>query len=270
MVYVDDDGVLRSYTTPSNCSPPPLLPAWNMVKPISNNAGYMWTCPQFNISIGDGNTPPQNVILKVSGNTYLTGTVGIGTATPQGDLEIKGTNPSVYVTDATTNATSINLKNADGFWKFTGPLSGESGKPLSVFWNNNITDTRIMSLMNNGTVSIGIDPNNINLQTTPYKLIVNGKLGVKDDIYVTNTGTWPDYVFEKEYSLTPLKRVESFLEEHKHLQGYPTAKDIESTGQQIGNLQMLQQKSIEELYLYIIKQEKRIEELERRVKGLRK
>lgn len=67
---------------------------------------------------------------------------------------------------------------------------------------------------------------------------------------------FPDYVFEKNYPLMPLKEVESYIQANKHLPNIPSAKEIEENGANLGELVKLQMEKIEELTLYMIELQK--------------
>lgn len=73
---------------------------------------------------------------------------------------------------------------------------------------------------------------------------------------------WPDYVFDAEYELTPLEEVEAYISKNKHLPQVPSAADVAEEGIDLGNMDKTLLKKIEELTLYIIEQNKRIEQLE--------
>lgn len=73
---------------------------------------------------------------------------------------------------------------------------------------------------------------------------------------------WADYVFDSNYVLTPLREVENFIKINGHLPNVPSSKTVETEGIEIGDMTRIQQEKIEELTLYIIAQEKRIEKLE--------
>ncbi|MFM7021523.1 MAG: hypothetical protein ACKOXB_00985 [Flavobacteriales bacterium] len=79
---------------------------------------------------------------------------------------------------------------------------------------------------------------------------------------------FPDYVFDKNYSLMPLKELDNYISVNKHLPKIPTAKEIEEQGAKVGEIQALQMEKIEELTLYIIQQQKLIEEMNQRIKQL--
>jgi len=74
----------------------------------------------------------------------------------------------------------------------------------------------------------------------------------------------PDFVFEKNYKLMKLAELEKYLKTNKHLPNVPSAKEVkENDGISLGEMSELQLKKIEELTLYIIELNKRIEDLEK-------
>ncbi len=98
-------------------------------------------------------------------------------------------------------------------------------------------------------------------------LSVDGKVLARE-IYVNiNQSNWADFVFEKNYKLLPLKKVEAFILKNKHLPDVPSAADLTKTDDynlNIAEMQKIQMQKIEELYLYIIQQQKEIEELKQK------
>lgn len=77
-----------------------------------------------------------------------------------------------------------------------------------------------------------------------------------------DTETWPDYVFEKNYALIPLKEVEKYIDQNGHLPNIPSAETMTEEGINLAEMNRLLLEKIEELTLHIIEQEKRIEALE--------
>ncbi|MCP4658332.1 MAG: hypothetical protein GY856_23205 [bacterium] len=90
-------------------------------------------------------------------------------------------------------------------------------------------------------------------------LIITGSLTADGD-------TFPDYVFESDYSLMPLAELDAYIQEHKHLPNVPTAEDVDG-GKRINmtELQVRLLEKVEELTLYTLTQEKTIAELEARL-----
>jgi len=67
---------------------------------------------------------------------------------------------------------------------------------------------------------------------------------------------WADYVFKEDYHLPTLEEVEKHIKEKGHLINIPSAKEVNDNGIQLGEMNKLLLEKIEELTLYIIKQEK--------------
>src|SRR5436189_984487 len=93
-----------------------------------------------------------------------------------------------------------------------------------------------------------------------YKLAVDGK-AICTELLVRLVPNWPDYVFNNQYKLRGLNEVEEFIKKNNHLPGIPSAKEVESNGVNVGEMQKLQMEKIEELTLYIIELKKEIEKL---------
>ena len=83
-----------------------------------------------------------------------------------------------------------------------------------------------------------------------------------EEVRVLLEADWPDYVFDDSYTLTPIPELEKQIENLGHLPGIPSAAEIETNGQDLGEINRLQIEKIEELTLYIIELEKRIRLIE--------
>ncbi|MCC5939266.1 MAG: hypothetical protein JJU34_18445 [Lunatimonas sp.] len=111
----------------------------------------------------------------------------------------------------------------------------------------------------NGNVGIGV-PN------PSHRLEVNGTVRAKEVRLEANN--WPDYVFREEYRLMPLDELRGFIGRHGHLPGVPSEAEVVKHGVQVGYLNTVLLKKIEELTLYAISQEERVESLIQTVKLL--
>ena len=93
----------------------------------------------------------------------------------------------------------------------------------------------------------------------------NGDLytqGVK----VRPPGQFPDYVFDKTYPLMPLHELQQYIDQHHHLPHMPSAEAVAQEGQMdLGEMNTRLLEKVEELTLYILQQEKRIQNLEERL-----
>ena len=146
------------------------------------------------------------------------------------------------------------------------------GSPCNVFpcfaTQGNIgmfTDTPKTDVHMNATVLIG------GLSTQPvsgYRLSVEGKV-ICEELKVQLKASWPDYVFDKEYRLTPLNELAATLQRDKHLPGIPSAASVElEKGFSLGEMQRKSIEKIEELYLYVIQLHQENETLKARIQKL--
>ncbi|MES2515523.1 MAG: hypothetical protein V4580_15315 [Bacteroidota bacterium] len=93
-------------------------------------------------------------------------------------------------------------------------------------------------------------------------LSVDGLILAKEiKVAIANTH-WADYVFDKDYKLMPLRQVEAYVIKHKHLPEVQSASEVENNGIDLVNINATLLKKIEELTLYLIEQNKRVEKLE--------
>ncbi|MCW3070642.1 MAG: calcium-binding protein [Bacteroidetes bacterium] len=232
----------------------------------------------------EGNTGPGSLLLNYfcGNNTYInTGTnggdvqicsatlgkVGIGSSSPTEKLDVLGNikvnGYQIYFKDQNHGIGYFDIYTTTGKYankSIDGPvLYGYTGGALGT--NQSGTKNIALSWLANGDVGIGIDLNGNN--PNGYKLAVNGTIGAKEMKVEISTTPWPDYVFEKEYKLTKITELEKYLQINKHLPGIPSSEDVsDAGGVLIGDFQTKLLQKVEELTLYIIEQNKRIEALE--------
>ncbi|MEE1899615.1 hypothetical protein V1389_14800 [Flavobacterium rakeshii] len=104
-----------------------------------------------------------------------------------------------------------------------------------------------------------------------YRLFVeDGILTEKVKVAVEGTANWADYVFADNYNLMPLNEVEAFTKENKHLPNVPSAEEMVTEGLDVAQMDAKLLEKIEELTLYLIEQNKQIEELKTEIKELKK
>ncbi|WP_205529708.1 hypothetical protein [Pedobacter chitinilyticus] len=131
-----------------------------------------------------------------------------------------------------------------------------------------------IALLDNGTGVIQANERNVgynNLSLNPVegyvgigtltpkeKLSVNGKIRAKE--IKVELADWPDYVFEEGYQKLSLAEIEQFIKQNKHLPGVPTAKQVEQEGVELGEMNKVLLKKIEELTLHLIEKEKKLDQ----------
>jgi len=97
---------------------------------------------------------------------------------------------------------------------------------------------------------------------TGYKLSIDGKV-IAEGMEVQLSGSWPDFVLDNEYKLRSLAELEEFINANGHLPDVPTAEEVENSTLDLGKMDAVLLKKVEELTLYVIELKKEIEELKK-------
>lgn len=114
---------------------------------------------------------------------------------------------------------------------------------------------------------IGMGTDNINCTNCDgYRLFVKDGIKTEKVKVEIAQGTWADYVFKKDYKLMSLNTLEEFININGHLPEVPTTEQAIADGIELKAMNILLLKKVEELTLYAIGQNKRIEALEKIVK----
>jgi hypothetical protein len=128
----------------------------------------------------------------------------------------------------------------------------------------NILPQNVITTNLSGNVGIGVP----DADTKGYKLGVNGN-AIFNRVVVKQYPNWPDYIFEENYPLGSLHDLEQYIQQNGHLPEVPSTKEVEKAGLDVGDNQVILLKKIEELTLYIINQNKRLEACEKELKELK-
>lgn len=121
-----------------------------------------------------------------------------------------------------------------------------------------------------GTVAYSDSDPNLKIDSHPrtldsnYICLINGwarikKVEVKADI-------WSDFVFKSSFKLKTLKEVEDFIAKNQHLPDVPSEKEVFDKGIDLASMNAILLQKIEELTLYVIEQNKKIDALQARIK----
>lgn len=152
-----------------------------------------------------------------------TGQVGLGTQSPSGALHVAAASSASMILEDTSNAS-----------KWTIAAGGADNT---------------LSFSADGGPSVQVDS--------------AGNLSIPGDLVSNNipAGFVPDYVFGDDYELLSIESLEKFIEKEHHLPGIPSAHTVSEQGLNHVEFQLGLLEKIEELTLYAIAQEKRIEKL---------
>jgi len=97
-----------------------------------------------------------------------------------------------------------------------------------------------------------------------YKLAVNGT-AIFTKAVVKPITSWPDYVFKKNYLLPGLDEVGRYIQEHHHLPGVASEQEIALRGIDLGEQQTVLLKKVEELTLYLLRENKSLTDQNRQI-----
>lgn len=203
------------------------------------------------ISAALGTTTNHAFRLNTAGqgrlHIYPAGEVVVGASgtAPYGKFTVETPNNSFGISHI-SNAGNILATNIGGTSAGIGTFSNTN---MRIFCNS---ASRIFVAAATGNVGIGTD-------NPTYKLSVLGN--IRSNEVVVETG-WADYVFDETYRLPLLCDVEKFIQQYKHLPNIPSAAEVEQNGLSLGDTQKKMMEKIEELTLYLIEANKRIERLE--------
>jgi len=225
------------------------------------------------LSISNGNSivlpnhGPQNITQN---GAIVTLSNGGGSITLQSTIVTPGTNVSILGngsagTPYVVSATDTSLYKDNGAIDPTTTIGGNRIVQMnnSNIWFNSANSSSNAKIYIGSTASYPSTTGN-------YKLFVEGGiLTEKVKVALRSTSNWADYVFEKNYNLMPLKNVEEYILEHKHLPGIDSAEELTSNGLDVAEMQAKHMAKIEELTLYIIEQNKAIEKNNKDIEDLK-
>jgi len=232
-----------------------------------------------NVGIGT-RTPSQSLEVagnqKVSGSSELLGTVSVGNDAIPADLSVSGCqNVGGLITIKRKSIIPIDFHpddpGAPHYWRIGSFANGFDSRRFYI--SKMIPDStgafnssvECLTVGENGAVGIGIST-----PITNAKLAVNGTIKTKEVNVTTTADEWQDKVFEKDYKLLPAQELADFISTNKHLPDIPAASDVEENGVNVGQMQSLLLKKIEELTLYVLELKKENNELNSRINNLEK
>ena len=169
--------------------------------------------------------------VKIDGAEDITGNLAVtGTATVTGATTLSST---LAVTGATTLSSTLAVT---GLATFTGNVQIGTVKPtLSAYVNSTSGESN---------------------------LSVNGWIVSKK--VIVETSNWADKVFANDYNLTNLADLEHYIKANNHLPEIPSECEVMEKGVDVGEMNRLLLQKVEELTLYVIAQQKQIDNLNKR------
>ena len=228
---------------------------------MDGNVGIGTSSPQATLDVRRGNAPYGTAVFSgtnrashfnysTSEHTYIRGgkstsnvfinddggLVGIGTTSPIAKLHVSG---DMYMN--TDNDAVMTFNNNDNSWQYFQFKRSDSRKA----W---------MGLNNGNDFCI--------YKEGGGNIILNGP------VKVSSIDKWPDFVFAETYDLPTLSSLEKYVTKHNHLPEIPSEAEVKKNGINLVEMDAKLLQKIEELTLYLIEQNKKIEQLEKKVRQL--
>ncbi|MEX2345031.1 MAG: hypothetical protein WD604_05415 [Balneolaceae bacterium] len=212
------------------------------------------------------------------------GGVGIGEISPQSKLHVQNDDTGIA-----TNYSDVIIEDVDAHLDIISNSDASWGSAINFVEGNGASNTDIWSIAKqttngNGDSSLRFNFGTNNSHSNPNKLtlLISGNIGigttapeekltvagtVKSREVIVEEDTGADFVFKEGYNLPGLEELEAFIKANKHLPEIPPAEEMIRDGVKVGDLQMKLLQKIEELTLYTLEQQKKIEALEQQHSG---
>ena len=210
-----------------------------------------------NLAFATGNSER----MRISSN----GNLGIGTETPYNPISVQkpsggngygGTDGKGGIRVCWSTGYGVSLDAWDGSSPKWG-ITKFTGNTPTVIIQGSYSSNNV--IFNAGNVGIGT--------TSPTSLLtVAGKIESREVEVKINAGA--DFVFSDNYPIKKIEDVETFIKENKHLPEIPSAKEMETNGIELGEMNIKLLQKIEELTLYLIEQNKKTKEQSEKIKVL--
>jgi hypothetical protein len=231
------------------------------------------------VCINDANTAYTPLGFYASNYYFGGGNIGIGTDNPISLFQVDDGCTKANIGDASgpglnygTSYLGFNAARSGTSWTMHSDGGNNGGGLIysDIFGNMNFAAIVSTASASNQVLSDATVKGKIYMQITK-----TGTVRAKD--IVVETGNWPDYVFKPAYKLPSLASVKAYIDQNQRLPEMPSEQDVAKNGIDLGEMVKLQTKKIEELTLYLLKeneakqaQQKEIDELRRQVETLLK
>ncbi len=202
--------------------------------------------------------------------TYIGGTaceqnikVGINMINPVTNLHVEG--DGYFSKEVGIGA----LPTADSKVNINSDVVGQTGLIVTTSTSSSddfgVEEYGIVSVVDNdGTKGFALYDSRINQDV--FRVRGTGMVQAKS--VMVSLSVWSDFVFDDSYKLMSLKELEKYVEKNNHLPNIPSETEVKKNGIDLGEMDAKLLQKIEELTLYLIEQQKEIDELKSQLNKL--
>lgn len=227
----------------------------------SGSDAFLINNSQNSLMIGFNSTKPTLFVSESPNNYYQnildrTGKVAIGDVTPTAKLHVRsddGEAAGLILEPASPLTDSSFIMLHDN----THAIKVSSQGDMRMTSGSHALSLDGSSLTLNGKVGV-----NTENTTSDFALAVDGGL-VTTKVYIKDVEDWMDRVFEADYALMPLGQLRDYIGNHHHLPDLPSEAEVTGQGYDMGEVQAVLLKKIEELTLYTLRQQEEIDALKK-------
>ena len=222
-------------------------------------SGGVGTVNDFDWLKPDGTFPS-----SIDDTIYTNGNVGINVQNPTANFNTHGTLKFENLADSTNPFKILGTDTNGNVFEYNPAELSAAGTIGHFDWlkpdgsePNAITD----NIYTNGKVGINTKtfPTNVgNVNVSKYSLFAKGGI-LTEEVRVSLSSDWADFVFLEDYKLESLEKVEKYISENKHLKDVPSAEEVKQKGIELGEMNKILLMKIEELTLYVIEINKKLE-----------
>ncbi len=202
-----------------------------------------------------------NQNLNVTGNSILSGSLSVNgtfSATTLSFDQINSNGNTVVGQNLTVNGTT----------QLTGDLNLAGNMSAGIITASEFRTTDGGSAFNftNAIISQSLAVATAQPIPANYKLAVGGAI-IATGIDIKVPSKWPDYVFAPNYERLSIGELKKYIDQNQHLPSVPSAKEMEEKkNYSVSEMDAKMLEKIEELTLYIIELEARVNDLEKKKK----
>ncbi|MFQ6601781.1 hypothetical protein [Flavobacterium sp. C3NV] len=180
------------------------------------------------------------------------GNVGIGNSAPDAPLTVYGISNFYPIRIGGGDARQFSIKHY-----FSNPTFISNEYPVVIGTGG-------------GNQPLVLDAARIGIGTSnpSAMLTVAGNIASREVKVTVDAGA--DFVFENDYNLPSLESVDQFIKENKHLPEIASAEEMKKDGINLSEMNIKLLQKIEEMTLYMINQNKKMNNLEKRLEKFEK